>query len=83
MWIHMIIIISRHLAIYFGSPFGRFPTFHTLTSVGRKQFSVCLNNKTLSMIRYYTLTNPQQLEQIQMRKYSKTYIGYIAIYLSK
>ena len=25
-----------HLAIYFGSPFGRFPTFHTLTSVRQK-----------------------------------------------
>ena len=23
--------------IYFGSPFGRYPTFHTLTSVGRKK----------------------------------------------
>ena len=31
--------VSRNLAasgIYFGSPFGRYPTFHTLTSVGRK-----------------------------------------------
>ena len=26
-----------HLAIYFGSPFGRYPTFHTLTSAGRKK----------------------------------------------
>ena len=24
--------------IYFGSPFGRYPMFHTLTSVGRKQY---------------------------------------------
>ena len=24
--------------IYFGSPFGYYPTFHTLTSVGRKQY---------------------------------------------
>ena len=28
-------------AIYFGSPFVRYPTFHTLTSVGRKNLSVC------------------------------------------
>ena len=27
-----------HLAVYFGSPFGRYPTFHTLTSVGQKGF---------------------------------------------
>ena len=33
-----------HLAIYFGSPFGRYPTFHTLTSVGRKKLSVCQKN---------------------------------------
>ena len=26
-----------HLTIHFGSPFGRYPTFHTLTSVGRKK----------------------------------------------
>ena len=30
-----------NLAIYFVSPFGRYPTFHTLTSVGRKKLSVC------------------------------------------
>ena len=24
--------------IYFGSPFGYYPTFHTLTSIGRKQY---------------------------------------------
>ena len=28
----------------FGSPFGRYPTFHTLTSVGRKKLSVCQKN---------------------------------------
>ena len=33
-----------HLAIYFGSPFTRCPTFHTLMSVGRKKLSVCLKN---------------------------------------
>ena len=31
-----------HLVIYFCSPFGRYPTFHTLTSVGRKKLSVLL-----------------------------------------
>ena len=36
-----------HLAINFGSPFGRYPTFHTLTSVGRKKgFSVWLKHGT-------------------------------------
>ena len=33
-----------HLAIYFVSPFGRYPMFHTLTSVGRKKLSVCQSN---------------------------------------
>ena len=33
--------VYPHLAIYFSSPFGRYPTFHTLTSVGRKELSVC------------------------------------------
>ena len=28
--------VYPHLAIYLGSPVGRYPTFHTLTSVGRK-----------------------------------------------
>ena len=36
--------VYPHLAIYFGSTFGRYPTFHTLTSVGRKSSSVCLKN---------------------------------------
>ena len=35
-------MISLYLAIYFSSPFGRYPTFHTLASVGRKEVSVCL-----------------------------------------
>ena len=36
----------RHLvAIYFGSPFSRYLTFHTLTSDGRKKvLSVCEKN---------------------------------------
>ena len=29
--------IYMHLTIYFGSPFSRSPTFHALTSVGRKK----------------------------------------------
>ena len=34
-------------AINFGSPFGRYPTFHTLTSVGRKKsLSVWLKHGT-------------------------------------
>ena len=37
-WIHYSsCLVYPHLAIYFGSPFGRYPTFHTLTSVGRKK----------------------------------------------
>ena len=32
------------LAIYFGSPFGHYPMFHTLTSAGRKKLSVYLKN---------------------------------------
>ena len=36
--------VHPHLAIYFGSPFSRYPTFHTLMSVGRKKLSVCLKN---------------------------------------
>ena len=31
--------VYPHLAIYFGSPFGHYPTFHTLTSVERKKAS--------------------------------------------
>ena len=29
--------VHSHLAIYFSSPFGSYPTFHTLTSVVRKK----------------------------------------------
>ena len=35
--IHYITWIYPHLAIYFGSPFCLYPTFHTLTRVGRKK----------------------------------------------
>ena len=35
--IHYITWIHPHLAIFFGSPFGFYPTFHTLASVGRKK----------------------------------------------
>ena len=38
-----------HLAIYFGSPYGRYPTFHTLTNVGRKKLSVCYKNESFKM----------------------------------
>ena len=33
--------VYPHLAIYFGSPFGRYPMFHTLTSGGRKKLLAC------------------------------------------
>ena len=33
---HVSCHVYPHLAIYFSSPFGRYPTFHTLTSVGLK-----------------------------------------------
>ena len=36
--------VSGSPLIYFGSPFGRYPTFHTLTSIRRKSFSVCLKH---------------------------------------
>ena len=29
--------VYTHLVRYFGSPFGRYPTFHTLTSVGGRK----------------------------------------------
>ena len=32
------ILVAFFLAIYFGSPFGRYPTFYTPISVGRKTF---------------------------------------------
>ena len=41
--------VYPHLAIYFSSPFGRYPTCHTLTSVTRKKLSVCV--KMLSLFR--------------------------------
>ena len=41
--------VYPHLAIYFGSPFGRYPTFHTLTTVGRKKlFSMSKNGTAFS-----------------------------------
>ena len=44
-WIHYLSYhVYPHLAIYFGSPFSRYPTFHTLMSVGRKKLLVCLKH---------------------------------------
>ena len=34
----------QNLTISFGSPFGSYLTFHALTKVGQKSFSVCLKN---------------------------------------
>ena len=39
--------VYPHLAIYFGSPFGRYPTFHTLTSVTRKYLFSMLKDATV------------------------------------
>ena len=36
--------LQPHLGTYFGQPFGHYPTFYTLMSVGRKKLSVCQNN---------------------------------------
>ena len=44
--------VYPHLAIYFNSPFGRFPTFHILTSVGEESFSVSL--KTITAFSSYS-----------------------------
>jgi len=46
-----------HLAIYFGSPFGRSPTFHTLTSVGwQKLFSMSENAATFrAVLKFFLL----------------------------
>ena len=36
--------VHPHLAMYFGSSFGRYLTFHTRTSVRRKKLSVYLKS---------------------------------------
>ena len=35
---------ATYMVIYFGSPVGRYPTFHTLTSVGWKSAFCVLND---------------------------------------
>ena len=51
--------VYPHLAIHFGSPFGRYPTFHTLTNFGRKKtFQYVLNMAPLfSAIVKFCSTN--------------------------
>ena len=48
--------VYPRLAIYFGSPFGHYPTLHTLTSVGRKSFSVCLKMvpRFRAVVKFYS-----------------------------
>ena len=65
--------VYPHLGIYFGSPVGRYPTFHTLTSVGwKKSFSVWLKHGTAFSCcsenqSYKYLKNKGYLKQIQLK----------------
>ena len=56
-------IISRvsASAIYFGLPFRRYPTFHALRSVGRKEFSECLENVAAISCYVETLFKPSHI----------------------
>ena len=44
------------LAVYFGSPFDRFPAFHTLMSVGRKSFQCAFKMFLLfcTIVKFYS-----------------------------
>ena len=52
--------VYLHLAIYFGSPFGRYPTFHTLTSV-----SLTFRQVAFKLIFYFVLTLPNFLSGLK------------------
>ena len=51
-----------HLAIYFSSRFGRYPTLHTLTSVVQKELSVGLKN-----VPAFSCYSKMKKERLNMR----------------